>query len=188
MLVAIAIAFVCTPASVRPVGCSARAAARHDACRPRMSELSDLAAEQKRLGRVLAQVQTDIGSLRAERDALDAAIRRKRGTQSEVLSAIGVAYARSILVSRKDALVAALAERRPTRERVELLISALLAASPKATAPLEPSSKSWRQVWPKLNLMQALMTSPQPPPAAFAVGDQLALAKDGDGAWSVFVR
>jgi hypothetical protein len=43
-------------------------------------------------------------------------------------------------------------------------------------------------VWPKLKLIQALTSSPQPPPKASGFGDQLVLAKDGDGAWCVFVR
>jgi hypothetical protein len=180
---------VCLIAVTGAVSVPVRPGVRSGTCHVRMSELSDLAAEQKRLGCVLSQVQTDLSTLRAERAAIDDAIARKRATQSEVLSAIGVAYSRSIIIGRKDALVLALADRRPNAERVELLIAALLAASPRAaSAPFDASSKRWRQVWPKLKLIQALTSSPQPPPKASGFGDQLVLAKDGDGAWCVFVR
>ncbi|KAG8462400.1 hypothetical protein KFE25_012220 [Diacronema lutheri] len=155
---------------------------------PQLSATSELRAEQQRLNAVLARIATDLDGLRERERALAKEVAEKKAVQHEVLAALSVAYARTILEERKADLLAALAPPRPAGARVELLIDALLAAAPRATGARK-STSGWRQAWPKLSFFDALFTTPQPPVDAVLVDDTVAVAKSrGADPSLVFVR
>jgi hypothetical protein len=167
-------------------------AAPHMSQPPAAAE-EQLAAEQKRLVLVLAQVQTDLHSLKAERRALDRSIDRKRQTQGALLEQLGTAYSRAIVEARKAAFLELVAEGSPPppAARVDLLASALLAALPSTASapPQPPAGKSWRQAYPKPSFFASLFGRSQPPPAdCVPVDSDLLIAKGPGGTVSaVFV-
>lgn len=155
-----------------------------------MSASSELQNEQQRLQAVLTQIQSDLSALAAKERALQREISDKKAVQKEVLALLSVAYTRSIVEERKRQLLSELAHR-PNTERVELLIAALLSAVPRARArPAAPSPKVWRQIWPKLGLMDVLFNSPQPPADALVIDETIAIVRGAAGGEpsSVFVR
>jgi hypothetical protein len=131
-----------------------------------MSVQSELAAERTRLDRVLATIKADLGALESEAKSVEAQIVRKRAVQADVLATLSVAYSRSIVDSRKTALLGAtVGAKPPSKATVELLIDALITALPAAARGKtlgDAKSKGWRQVFPKLKPdLWATMTGAQ---------------------------